>query len=186
MLANLDPNAIKQVNDVYKTISQDKWDKMGISKPQDLDIKPTDPPSIVFAKHQAQLYALNNEPKEGTPVFRENKSETMKAQEAKERRMAALNNAYHLGQIQFSHALSKADKQTQDLWIDDFVSDLPNKATGDITYHSEGKTISGKTIPLTPVLESALKVNGTTADFLIATPDGKFQIRALQKNNRRK
>jgi hypothetical protein len=94
---------------------------------------------------------------------------------AREKQMAALNNAYHLGQIQFSHALSKADKQTQDLWIDDFVSDLPNKAIGDITYHSEGKTISGKTIPLTPVLESALKVNGTTADFLIATPDGNFR-----------
>jgi len=56
---------IAQVNDKFKAIPLERWQAMGVDKPQELIIKGDETPAEKFAIHQAQLYALNNEPKEG-------------------------------------------------------------------------------------------------------------------------
>lgn len=81
IIAQTPPQVISHVQDLYHQIPADKWKKMGVTKPQDLDITPEDTPPQIYAKHEAQLYALNNEPKQGLPVFKVNEAAKLKKQQ---------------------------------------------------------------------------------------------------------
>lgn len=56
----------------FKSIPADQWKKMGIDSPQDLMPKNQDSKAEKLASHMAMQYAISNQPKEGTPVFRRN------------------------------------------------------------------------------------------------------------------
>lgn len=105
----------------------------------------------------------------------ENYGARLSAQEDKERRMAALNDAYTKGHIALQHALSKADKETAGVWIDNYVDKKIDEAIGGREEKIGNNWVKTKEIALDPVLEKALTVNGTTADFITVLPDGKIR-----------
>lgn len=74
MVGKMEPSTIQTIQDEYNAIPLDKFKKMGLDKPQDLTINPSDSKAEIFAKHSAQLYALNNEPKAGKPSTIDNKA----------------------------------------------------------------------------------------------------------------
>jgi peptidoglycan hydrolase-like protein with peptidoglycan-binding domain len=74
LASQIKPEVYTAVQEEYKAIPADTWKRMGVDKPQELVIDAGDSKADRLAKHQAQLYALNNQPKQGTPVFRNNLS----------------------------------------------------------------------------------------------------------------
>jgi len=61
-----------------------------------------------------------------------------------------------------------------DVWIDEYIDGL-NEESVPSRYKQDGKWIETKEIALDPVLEKALVVNGTTADFIKLMPDGTYR-----------
>lgn len=155
VVANTNPELIAQTQEAFKGIPPERWQKMGISQPQEIIITEEDTPQEVFAKHQAQLYAINNEPLKDTPKFVDNKAAIMKAQEEKERRMAALRNQMAENRIRLQQRLMQeakaaqnaGDKEGQELALNRFINEQFNAGQelqiGDKV--SDGVTIDGKT-----------------------------------------
>jgi hypothetical protein len=100
-----------------KNTSKSHKDKMGIDKPQDLGSF-SDNKADNYAKYLAMNYAINSEPKEGKPITKENRSATMAAQEAKERRMAALHHGYSEAEIRLRDALKDKGEDEQNNIVD--------------------------------------------------------------------
>lgn len=173
------PQATKDaINKEYDNIPLDKWEKMtGKREAQKLEVSNPDNKAEQFAVYKAKLYALNNEPREGTPVLRENKIAVMAAQEQKERRMEALSHSYRMGEKQFEHTLKGVDDGTKDLWIDNHVQGLIDDAKQqndkrELTF--KGEKIHGYKIQMDPVLRKSLGMDDKNPGELMVTDDGKF------------
>jgi hypothetical protein len=108
---------IENTIEKYKQIPQDKRDKMGSKYDENL-IHLTDNKADNFYKYLAMNYAINSEPKEGEPIIKENKSMTMAAQEAKDRRMAALHHGYSEAEIRLRDALKNNGEDEQNGIVD--------------------------------------------------------------------
>lgn len=102
------PETIAQVQDKYQSIPAETWQKMGVAEPQDLTITPDDTKAEVFAKHNAQLYALNNEPKQGKIYTIDNKAaeRNQALQDAKEK--ANFNDQLIRGRMATAQGYKKA------------------------------------------------------------------------------
>jgi hypothetical protein len=120
--SQLKPEMVETIQEQYRNISPDVWKRMGVDKPQELVIAPDDSKAEKLAKHQAQLYALNNQPKQGTPVFRDNKKaiddqnfrqqkEMEAIRDANAKRRLAIQDSYARGRIAFRKAGSKKDQE---------------------------------------------------------------------------
>lgn len=93
ILSHLDPNYILAVQEKYKQIPLEEWQKMGLQEPQDLEIKPTDSKAVILAKHKAQLYAINTPITEDKPLIREDKEATINDQQEFELKKLAIQRA---------------------------------------------------------------------------------------------
>ena len=92
--------------------------------------------------------------------------------------LAALGDAYARGRQEFAHALTQADKQTANLWIDDYIDGLADKAvnTPAVTYKTaKGDITQEHIIPLDATLAKALAKDGIQPDQLRVTVDGNFR-----------
>ncbi len=156
IIAQVPPETITTVNEKFKQISPERWQLMGVDKPQELIIKGDETPAEKFAIHQAQLYALNNEPKEGTPIYRTNeaaklaKQQTFQQQQQRERlahaeRMEGLRQANRVALKNYS---AGKDKQNDEMVLNTFIKqqydagsdDIPGVTIGDKTY--KGRIVS--------------------------------------------
>lgn len=82
------PEMQEQVNKMYDAIPQEKLQRMGLNKLEDVSAKNPDNAAEQYASHMAKLYAINAEPKEGKPVTRRNEQAYIDAQAKKEKEMA--------------------------------------------------------------------------------------------------
>ena len=90
--------------------------------------------------------------------------------------LASISDAYAKGRQEFGHALSQADKQTANLWIDDYVSGLASKANNPVQYKTaKGDVTIENMIPLDPTMAKALAKDGIQPDQLRVTQDGQFR-----------
>lgn len=107
LASQIKPEMYESVQKEYNSIPADVWKKMGVDKPQELMISPDDSKAEKLAKHQAQLYALNNQPKQGTPVFRDNKAAIDARNFDQQKQMAAINDQYARGRLAMQQQYKK-------------------------------------------------------------------------------
>jgi hypothetical protein len=92
--------------------------------------------------------------------------------------LAAIGDAYAKGRQEFGHALTNADKQTANLWIDDYIDGLSEKAlnTPAVSYKTaKGDVTQEHIIPLDATLAKSLAKDGIQPDQLRVTSDGNFR-----------
>lgn len=177
LISHVPDETIATINNLYKSAPKDKWEKIGVKEPQDLEIYSNDPPTIKFAKHQAQLYFLNNEPKAEKQYMMENKSAVMKAQEAKERRMEALRHSNAEELIEYKAKIDPSDTKTTNVWVDSYINAITKDAKEGQKFQlktTDGKQYEGYKIQVDPVMAKALGIDAKNAGELLVTDDGKF------------
>lgn len=151
--AQLQPEVVKQVQDKFLQIPQEKWTRMGVNTPQDLTITPDDTPAQIYAKHEAQLYALNNEPKQGKVYTITNKDKADEAarkfqqeqqgrQFANQRLLEGMREAHGEKLLGMREAAKAGGEETNNLWVTRTVDDIID----------EGKP-SGKVLGVFPAKE---------------------------------
>lgn len=173
---------IASVNEKFKSIPLEKWKSMGVDKPQELVITGDETPAERYAIHQAQLYALNNEPKEGTPIYRTNEAAKMRMQAKKDEDLVRLRNslqqksAEDLIKLRSSLKIDGGEEE-DNLWVDEYVNKVAeeNKPTGKLFGIIPTQR---KDFVADPVLYKAL---GDPSEISI-TRDGKFDIKYQKKN----
>jgi hypothetical protein len=161
----------------YQQIPKEKWQRMGVPEPQDLG-QFTDNKADNYAKYLAMNYAINNEPKEGTPIFRENKAAVMAAQEAKDRRMTALRHANAKELIQFRKDIDPNDTEMNNLWVQQYLGQLTEEALKKpaVEYkYQGGAKMEEYDIPVDPVLGKALAEGSINPDAIRVDKNGNFR-----------
>lgn len=182
IIKNTDPNVIAQVQDAYNKIPTEKWQKMGIKDKQELTIKPDDTPAIAYAKHEAQLYALNNEPKQGMPKLITNEAARMAKTQAQQKELArfrnSLNKETQEGLIKLRQKVKDTgDAETNNVWVDNYLTTLEKNAkpsSGFLDKTGLTQLLGGgnKDIVPDPVLYNALN----KPDRVIITPKGEYKV----------
>lgn len=161
----------------YQQISKDKWQRMGLPAPQELG-QFNDNKADNYAKYLAMNYAINNEPKEGTPVFRENKAAVMAAQEAKEKRILALRQANAKELVKYKKDIDPNDTQLNNTWVESYLDQLVSDAvkTSGVEYKfKEGGKVKEYDVPIDPVLGKALAEGNVTPDAVRVDEKGNFR-----------
>jgi hypothetical protein len=106
---------------------------------------------------------------------------------ARERQMAKLNHDYRMGEINYRHSLGQTDDDTADLWIDQHIKDIKDKAikegTKRIVNSYNGKEIKGVKVPLDPVLSNILGFSDKSKGELMLGDDGDFYKLPYQTDN---
>lgn len=114
----------------YQQIPKEKWEKMGLPAPQDLG-QFSDNKADNYAKYLAMNYAINNEPKEGAPVFRENKKAVLDWQLNKDKIMEGIRHGNREDEIRLRDNLKDKNDTEQNDAIDDLYDGLKVDAIKD-------------------------------------------------------
>lgn len=148
----------------YQALPKDYWQKIGLPGPQDLMPKNPDNKAENYASLLAMKYAIANAPKEGTPVYRENKAATMSAQEAKEKRMLALRHDYSEDEIRLRDNLKNKNESEQGDMMDELYDNVIKDARNNrMKYEpASGKPFNQYQIKATPAMKKSFGI-----------PDGK-------------
>lgn len=180
----LTPDQKDYINKAYSEITPEKWQRMtGSLNPQQLI--PTNPDSKAeqLAILKAKAYAINNEPKEGTPIYRDNKEAETGLKFKNERVMEGIKQANRIQMLNLHEDAKKAGASTENAWIDkhidDLVSDAEKNAPAEYKYKG-GKKVYEHDIPVDPVLSKALTKSGVAPTYLRVTSDGMFRPIYLQ------
>lgn len=182
IISQVDPQVIKSVDQEFKAIPLERWKQMGVDNPQDLVIRNADSKAEKFATHHAQLYALNNLPKEGTPIFRDNKEALRKADLQKDIFLEGLKQKNRLGLIAEREQAKSLGQAANDVWIDNYIDKLtdegnePGKGQVKMTYMSkEGSEQVAPVITVDPVLAKALEKQKVQPSDIMILPDGRYK-----------
>jgi len=184
IIAQTPQEVLDKIDQMYQAIPQERWQQMGIDKPQEMSIKDARTPQEAYAIHQSQLHALTELPKEGTPVFRDNKEAIEKRKEGFELKKLAIQHANAADLIEKRHDLTQGDAKLNDLWVDEYVDKKTEEAKPS-AYREKGKDWEGtKEIALDPVLENAMKINGKPADFMKLMPNGEYRYGFYERDSK--
>jgi hypothetical protein len=173
---------IEETIKAYQALPKEYWQRIGLSGPQDLLPKNPDNKAENYASLQAMKYAISNAPREGTPVFRENKAAVMAAQEAKDKRMEAIQHSNAEGLIRLRKELNPSDTEENNSWVENYLDKVISEAKANPQAAHEiyrGKNYNGKVheIPQDSVIEKAFTrgagKDARTPDKLYATDDGR-------------
>lgn len=119
---------IEETIKAYQALPKEHWQKMGLNGPQDLLPKNPDNKAENYASLLAMKYAISNAPKEGTPVFRENKAAVLNWQLNKDKIMEGLRHGNRIAEISFRDQLkNKSDAEQEDL-MDELYDNLKQDA----------------------------------------------------------
>lgn len=173
----MNPDLIMATQDQFKKLPKDKWKQMtGSDTPQDLIIKDDDSKAVKFAKHMAQLYAINESPEKRTPIFKLNQQakDARDFAQAKALKGMELANAMRLAQWKKANGISETGDDG--LWIDEHIKDKINNGKPAKYYDDRTKQwMDVKEISLDPVFEAGLSVNKQSPDFAYVLPSGEIR-----------
>lgn len=175
IISQVPPEVMDSIDKLYKSIPAERWQQMGVDAPQDLAYRNADSKAEKFATYQAQLYALNNLPKEGNPQFKDNRSALEQKREDFQLKKLAIQHSNAAGLVAMRHQFSREDHELNNLWIDEYVDKKTEEAKPS-GYREAGKEWQGtKEVALDPVLENAMRINGKPADFMKLMPNGEYR-----------
>lgn len=116
----------------YKNIPQSKLERMGLSGLQDLTPKNAQSKAENYASYLAMKYAINNEPKQGTPQYRNNKEAQMSQslQDWMTKEGIRQRNRNQLADLRFQYRQQgkKMDAAQEGLWLESYMGTLVDDA----------------------------------------------------------
>jgi len=163
----------------YQALPKDYWERIGLPGPQDLMPKNPDNKAENYASLMAMKYAISNAPKEGTPVYRENKAAVMAAQEAKEKRMQVLRHADAKDLIDYKKKIDPNDTELNNVWYESYLDKVMSdaKQTGERHHVYNPKTGESELyynmIKPDPFLLKSLSIGSATPDRVGVTESGE-------------
>lgn len=162
------------VEEKFKAIPVETWQRMGVDKPQELVITPEDSKAQILAKHKAQLYALNNQPKEGKPEFRRNEKAIFDAQAAKERDMAKLRHGLAVA-LKKTPGAKPEGSEDDSLYLEEYLDSAAEKAI------REGNEVMGDVLrggefvmDVDPVIAKAFVRQGIEPETITVNKKGEY------------
>lgn len=171
------PDVIQNIEKEYNSIPQSKWQQMGLSGPQKIDLRGGSD-AEKYMRLLAMQNAVNTSPRLTGYQNRTSEKAKMDLQFAREKEMAALKQRNAKELIQFKKDIDPNDKDMNDLWVTTYVDKLKNEAAGRPTTsykYSSGQTVEEYDIPVDPVLGKALSVSNVEPDAVRVDKDGKFR-----------
>ena len=108
----------------YQQIPAQKWQRMGLSGPQDLMPKNPDSKADVYSSYLAMKYALSNEPTAGKPEFKQNLAAVKNWELNKDKIMAGVQHGYREDEIRLRDELKNSSVGEQDDKINDLYDNL--------------------------------------------------------------
>lgn len=168
-------NTIKQ----YQAIPKEKWERMGLQGPQDLISKNPLNKAENYAAYQAMKYAITNEPKEGTPVFRDNKKALEDLKYNRELALKKIEHSNARDLIAYKKSIDPNDTELNNSWVDNYWSKRVSEAKqGQPTIFEDPNNATNMKgaheITLDGVAAKAFARNGTEPDKLYVTTDNKI------------
>lgn len=162
----------------FTAIPADRWKKMGIDSPQDL-LPKNDSKAEKLASHMAMQYAVSNVPKQGTPVFRDNKVAIDERNFKQQKEMAAIQNEYATKRLKLADKLMQGRREAgYDTWVNDYLDIGEAGAKSGQKTLLEGADDVVYEVPLDPVMLKALNIGkgetGYTPNKLYVSEKGTY------------
>lgn len=174
------PQAQKEyVDKAYNDLTPDQWLKRtGSATPQQLIPSNPDNKAEQFAILQAKIHTINNEPKEGAPVFRTNEAKKFQMETDRQVRMKQIEHANAEDLIRFKKSIDPNDTQLNNLWVGKMMDHYDELADSGPSGRSvrNGKTVYEKNIPIDPILSKSLQKGGVSPVSVRKTSDGKYYV----------
>jgi hypothetical protein len=164
----------------FQAIPADKWKKMGIDNPQDLTPKNGDSKTEKLASLMAMQYALSNEPKQGTPVRRNNQAAIDETNFQQQKQMEAIRNAnanrrlalqdsYVRGRIDYRKAAGKKDQE--EVLTGLIKRTFDEGAANKVPVYVDGKSVVGRKIAVPAEIAKKYTIEeGKGADKEVKAP----------------
>lgn len=166
----------------YKSIPQDKWQKMGLPGPQDLTPRNPNSKAENYASYMAMKYAINNEPKQGTAQYRNNKDAQRQAALDDWMTKEGVKQANRQQLIEIRRTNKQMDKAQEGIWVGRMIEEMMTEAksgTKARTKLQDGTIREEAQIPIDAMSAKALsRGSGSTyvePDYIRVTADGKIR-----------
>ncbi len=147
----------------YKNIPQAKWERMGLSGPQDLTPKNAQSKAENYASYMAMKYAIANEPKQGTPQYRNNKDAQMQRSLEDWATKEGIRQANRKGLIEIRERNKQMSKAQEGVWLEKYmgeiISDAEKSPKGTYVYGTGERAVETQ-IPVDALAAKALSRNG--------------------------
>lgn len=169
---------IENTISAYKSIPQEKWQRMGLQGPQDLTPKNPNNKSENYASYLAMKYAVNNEPKQGSPQYRNNKDAQRQAalEDWITKEGLRQKNRQELVELRFKN--KQMDKAMDNVWVGEYLDRLKKdaEAAPKGRFRNEDGTIMEEAqVPVDKIAAQALAKQGIEPDAIKITADGKVR-----------
>ena len=184
---NLPQEEIETTIAQYKNIPQSKWERMGLPGMQDLTPKNSQSKSENYAAYLAMKYAINNEPKQGTPQYRNNKEAQMEKsmQDWMAKEGIRQKNRKELADLRFQYRQQgkEMDRKQEGLWLGEYLGRLVDDSEQSLDRfeykYRDGKSVQEAEIPVDPLIAKtfARSIGGKSVepDFVRVMADGKIR-----------
>lgn len=173
----LTPEVVQGIEKQYNSIPQTKWEQMGLTGPQKIDLRGGSD-AEKYMRLLAMQNAVNTSPRLVNYENRTSEKAKMDLQYARDKEMAALKQKNAKELIQYKKDIDPNDKDLNDLWVTTYVGKLKDEALSKSPSpykYSSGATKQEYDIPVDPVLGKALSVGNVEPDAVRVDKDGKFR-----------
>jgi len=133
----------------YQAIPKEKWQKMGISTPQDLLPSNADNDAENYASYLAMKYAISSEPKQGTPIYRQNLKAVKDLDYARDLEKERIRHANARDLIEYRKKIDPNDTDLNNTWIETYIGNRISAAKSDpnnlhVIYNSQSPNLNVK------------------------------------------
>ncbi len=181
LISQVTPEQMQAVNDKFNAIPLTKWKQMGIDNPQNLEPLNPNNKGEQFASYQAKLYAINNEPKEGMPAFRDNKSAEMAAKNAHDFQMERMRSGDAIAKQNLEHRYQQLKNNSDFAYTDKTIENYANTGQPVQIITPAGEPLKGIKLPLTQELTKALEVDKKIPSSIVMSEDRQTIYPIYQK-----
>lgn len=173
----LAPDVVQKIEKEYNAIPQAKWEQMGLSGPQKIELRGGSD-AEKYMRLLAMQNAVNTNPRLINYENRTSEKAKMDLQHARDLELAKLRQKNARELIAYRKSLDPSDVETNDLWVTTYVEKLKSEALQRRPHpykYASGASVDEYDIPVDPVLGKALSVGNVEPDAVRVDKDGKFR-----------
>lgn len=170
------PEVIKSIEENYNAIPQSKWEQMGLSGPQKIDLRGGSD-AEKYMRLLAMQNAVNTSPRLVNYENRTSEKAKMDLQYDRQLKLQRIKHANAKELVALKKDAEK-DPETNDLWVTEYVGKLKNEAYQRKPHpykYATGTSVDEYDIPVDPVLGKALSVSNVEPDAVRVDKNGKFR-----------
>lgn len=173
----LTPNVVQEIEKQYNAIPQSKWEQMGLTGPQKIDLRGGSD-AEKYMRLLAMQNAVNTEPRLTDYQKRTSEKAKMDLEYARQLKLQAIKKADAKELMRFKKDLDPNDAEMNDLWVGQYLDRLKTGAKGTAPYEYQyggGKKVYEYNIPVDPVLGKALSISNVEPDAVRVDKDGNYR-----------